>query len=207
MSRKQLASGADDPWLSPAQQRVWLAWMRIGLRMDYEINRELQEQGELSHPDYHVLVALCNAKGGRLQLSDLANTIGWERSRVSHHLQRMTGRGLTRRVPSSTDGRATDAVLTAAGRRALAKVAPEHAIFVRDLFFGELADEDLPTLAGLLERVYDGILERGTLPPPPTPGTAPSRRCWSAPCPGMTAAPGCFCWHATSAGTALGSAT
>jgi DNA-binding MarR family transcriptional regulator len=174
MSRKRLASGADDPWLSPAQQRVWLAWMRIGLRMDYEINRELQEQGDLSHPDYHVLVALSNAQGGRLQLTDLANTIGWERSRVSHHLQRMTGRGLTRRVPSATDRRATDAVLTPAGRRALEKVAPQHAMFIRDMFFGELAEEELPTFAGLLEQVYDGILERGSLPPPPISGTVPA---------------------------------
>lgn len=176
MSRKQLASGADDSWLSPEQQRVWLAWMRIGLRMDYEINRELQDHSDLSHSDYHVLVALSNARGGRLQLSDLANTIGWERSRLSHHLQRMTGRGLTRRLPSATDRRATDAVLTPAGRRALAKVAPQHAAFVRTLFFGDLTDADLPTLAGMLERVYDGILDRGTLPPPPTPGSPPLTR-------------------------------
>ncbi|MHA3700814.1 MarR family winged helix-turn-helix transcriptional regulator [Jatrophihabitans sp. YIM 134969] len=167
MSRKPAAGSSDDAWLDPEQQRVWLAWMRISLRLDYELNRELQEDGGLSHPDYHVLVALGGAAGGRLQLSDLANTIGWERSRLSHHLQRMTTRGLTRRVPSATDGRATDAVITPAGRRALAAVAPHHAAFVRDLFFGDLDGRDLPTLAGLLERVYDGVLARGTLPPPP----------------------------------------
>lgn len=167
MSRKVPARGPDDPWLSSEQQRVWLAWMRISLRMDYELNRELQEDSDLSHPDYHVLVALGGAPGGRLQLSDLANTIGWERSRLSHHLQRMTTRGLTRRVRSTTDGRATDAVITPAGRRALRVVAPQHAAFVRDLFFADLGDGDLPTLARLLERVYDGVLARGTLPPPP----------------------------------------
>ncbi len=170
MSRKASARGSDDPWLSPGQQRVWLAWMRISLRMDFELNRELQEDSDLSHSDYHVLVALGGTPDGRLQLSDLANTIGWERSRLSHHLQRMTARGLTRRVPSTTDGRATDAVITPAGRRALTAVAPRHATFVRDLFFADLDDADLPTLADLLERVYDGVLARGTLPPPPVPG-------------------------------------
>jgi DNA-binding MarR family transcriptional regulator len=169
MSRNDPARGTDDPWLNPEQQRVWAAWMRISLRMDFELNRELQEDSDLSHPDYHVLVALNGAPSGRLQLSDLANTIGWERSRLSHHLQRMTTRGLTRRVPSNTDGRATDAVITASGRRALAAVAPQHATFVRDLFFADLGDDDLSTLAGLLERVYAGVLARGTLPPPPGP--------------------------------------
>lgn len=172
MSRKSVASTNEEPWLSPAQQRVWLAWMRVSLRMDYELNRELQEDSDLSHADFHVLVALGGARGGRLQLSDLANTIGWERSRLSHHLQRMTARGLARRVPSTTDGRATDAVLTPAGRRALAGVAPLHAAFVRNLFFADLDDGDLPTLAALLERVYDGVLARGTLPPPPVPGAS-----------------------------------
>lgn len=171
MSRKSAGTGVDNPWLNSEQQRVWLAWMRISLRMDYEINRELQDDGGLSHSDYHVLVALGAAPGAHMQLSDLANTIGWERSRLSHHLQRMTRRGLTERVPSTTDRRATDAVLTPAGRRALADIAPRHAAFIRGLFFGDLAGEDLPTFARLLERVYDGILERGTLPPPPTPGT------------------------------------
>ena len=141
--------------------------MRISLRLDYEINRELQDDSELSHPDYHVLVALGNAPGGRLQLSALANTIGWERSRLSHHLQRMTTRGLTRRVPSAVDGRATDAVLTAAGRQALERAALPHADLVRQLFFGRVADADLPVFADLLDQEYAGILEHGTLPPPP----------------------------------------
>ncbi len=174
MSRNDPVRAGDDPWLSPQQQRVWAAWMRTSLRMDFELNRELQEDSDLSHPDYHVLVALNGAPSGRLQLSDLANTIGWERSRLSHHLQRMTTRGLTRRVPSNTDGRATDAVITAVGRRALAAVAPAHAAFVRDLFFADLADGDLVTLAELLERVYEGVLARGTLPPPPGAGRSPS---------------------------------
>jgi len=143
--------------------------MRMSLRMDFELNRQLQEDSDLSHPDYHVLVALSRADGGRLQLSDLASTIGWELSRLSHHLQRMTARGLTERLRSTTDGRATDAVITAAGRDALAAVAPRHAAFVRDLFFGDLDDDDLSTFARLLERVYEGVLARGTLPPPTGP--------------------------------------
>ena len=169
MSRNSASREDADSWLSAEQQRVWAAWMRTSLRMDFELNRELQSDSELSHPDFHVLVALSNAPGGRLQLSDLANTIGWERSRLSHHLQRMTARGLTSRAPSASDGRATDALITAEGSRALAEVAPRHAAFVRQLFFADLGEEDLDTFAELLERVYDGVLARGTLPAPPRP--------------------------------------
>ena len=39
----------------------------------------------LSLGDYTVLNALSNAPRHRLQLTSLAITIGWERSRLSHH--------------------------------------------------------------------------------------------------------------------------
>ena len=35
--------------------------------MDFELNRELQEDSDLSDPDDHVLVALNGAPSGRLQ--------------------------------------------------------------------------------------------------------------------------------------------
>lgn len=167
MSPSRSAESVDPMWLTPAQQRVWLAWMRVSLRLDFEINRALQDDSDLSLADYHVLVALGDAPDGRLQLSALANTIGWERSRLSHHLQRMTARGLTRRVPSASDGRATDAVLSAAGRRALRQAAGPHVETVRRLFFARLDDVDLVAFAALLEQVYSGVLAGGTLPPPP----------------------------------------
>ena len=53
--------------------------MRVQMRMNYEMNRH----SDLSLADYHVLNALTEAPGGRLQVSDLAALIGWERSRVS----------------------------------------------------------------------------------------------------------------------------
>src|SRR4051794_7253705 len=96
--------------LTQKQQDVWLAWMRVMLRMRYEINHSLQTNGDVSLNDYHVMNALADSPGRRLQLSALAARIGWERSRVSHHVLRMSRRGLLTRAPSASDRRATDAV-------------------------------------------------------------------------------------------------
>lgn len=73
----------------------------------------------MSLGDYTVMNALSSTDGHRMQLTSLATMIGWERSRLSHHLQRMTKRGLVERVQSETDGRATDAVLTDRGWKSL----------------------------------------------------------------------------------------
>jgi DNA-binding MarR family transcriptional regulator len=153
-----------EAWLAPEQQRAWLAYMRVQLRMTYEINRQLQSEHDLSVGDYDVLVALSNAEGGRLQLSTLAATIGWERSRVSHHLKRMAARGLVELRPSTIDRRATDAQLTGTGRAKLEAAAPGHVEVVRDLFFEGIDEQLLPALTQALEQAYARILDKGTLP-------------------------------------------
>lgn len=164
-----LTTGASEPVLTGEQQETWFAYMRVLLRLPYEMNRQLQTDSDLSLPDYDVLNALADSPGGRLQLTALATRLGWERSRLSHHLQRMSGRGLVDRAPSATDRRATDAVLTDAGRAALAAAAPGHAAFVRRMFFDGLDPELLAPLRAALEQVHEQVVSHGSLPRPGQP--------------------------------------
>ena len=164
--------GADGPGapadhgLTAEQEATWFAYMRVALRLNYEVNRELQVDSDVSHQDFHVLNALADSPGQRLQLSDLAVRIGWERSRVSHQVLRMEARGLVERRPSTADARATDAVLTADGQAALARATPGHAALVKRMFFDGLDPALLPTLHQALEQIHEQILAQGTLPRP-----------------------------------------
>ncbi|MDX1892360.1 MarR family winged helix-turn-helix transcriptional regulator [Mycolicibacterium sp. 050158] len=151
-------------WLTPSQGRTWLNYMSVYHRMEFEMNRQLQSECGLSLADYTVMNALSAAPRRRLRLSLLATTIGWERSRLSHHLQRMAGRGFVQRVQSETDGRATDALLTDAGWKTLRTAAPKHVAFVRTLFFSDLKEDQVVELGDLLEVVRRTILREGTLP-------------------------------------------
>jgi DNA-binding MarR family transcriptional regulator len=157
---------AEKVWLTAGQQQTWLNYMRVYLRMEYEMNRQLQADSGLSLADYTVMNSLAEAPGRRLRLSTLATTIGWERSRLSHHLQRMAARGIVERVQSDTDGRATDATLTAKGWKALRSAAPKHVALVRQLFFSGLPADRAGELGDLLGEVYQTILREGTLPTP-----------------------------------------
>jgi DNA-binding MarR family transcriptional regulator len=167
VSRKQRRKAAQEPWLSAAELQAWRAFMSVQMRMNYEMNRQLQSDSDLSLADYHVLNALTDAPGGRLQVSDLAALIGWERSRASHQLRRLCERGLTERVPSEDDGRATDAILTKAGREAIEAAAPDHVALVRRLFFDPLPDELLAPLTAALEHVQVNINFNSSLAPVP----------------------------------------
>ena len=58
MSHTQPSKRRGQPrWLTPVQQRAWLAYIRVQLRMNYEMHRQLQVDNGLSLSDYDILVA------------------------------------------------------------------------------------------------------------------------------------------------------
>jgi DNA-binding MarR family transcriptional regulator len=167
MSRKGEAGPAPaGGWLAGDQQRAWLAYIRVQLRLAYEMNRQLLADSGLSLPDYDVMTALSVADGGRMQVTVLAAQIGWERSRVSHHVRRMSARGLVTCGLSAADRRVTEVTLTGQGRQALKYAAPGHVDLVRRLFFEGLPAGLVDPLSEALEGVYANIIRQGSLPPP-----------------------------------------
>src|SRR5690348_12475504 len=153
-------------WLDGDQQRAWLAYIRVQLRLAYEMNRQLLAGSGMSLPDYDVLTGLSVAEGGRMPITVLAAQIGWERSRVSHHVRRMSARGLVTCGPSAADRRVTEVTLTARGWQAQEEAAPGHVDLVRRLFFEGLPASLVGPLSEALEGVYANIIKHGSLPPP-----------------------------------------
>jgi DNA-binding MarR family transcriptional regulator len=147
--------------LDPEQLRVWLAYMRVNLQLNYEMNHQLLAESELSLSDYHVLSKLHQAPRQRLRMKPLAREIGWERSRASHQVRRMTQRGLTATEPVTHDGRGTEVSVTHRGRTAYTDARRGHVALVQELFFRGLSEDVLVPLAETFEHVYANIVERG----------------------------------------------
>jgi DNA-binding MarR family transcriptional regulator len=146
----------EDTWLSEDQQHAWRHWIAISTALPAALNRQLQEGSGLSLTDYDVLVALTEVPGGRLRVGDLASALGWERSRVSHHVRRMERRALVGREDCVDDGRGAWVVVTGSGREAIRGAAPAHARLVRDLVFDDLDPAELAVLG----RVLGGVRRR-----------------------------------------------
>jgi hypothetical protein len=66
-SPKNIGRAGRDGWLTPAQQRAWVAYMHVQLRLTYEMNRQLQTDSELSLADYDVLVALSGDRDDQMR--------------------------------------------------------------------------------------------------------------------------------------------
>jgi len=139
-------------WLNAREDRAWRAFIHAHQRIEVHLNRRLQESG-LSGADYEVLAVLSGHDGDRMPARDLCNTLGWEKSRVSHQVQRMQKDGLIGREPNPDDARSTMVCLLPAGRAAIEKAAPRHVEDVRRNFIDLLTPAELDMLAALNERV------------------------------------------------------
>jgi DNA-binding MarR family transcriptional regulator len=139
--------------LDQREQRAWRSYLRMHTELLRHLNRQLQDEAELSVPDYEVLVHLSEAPGGRLRVFQLGAALRWEKSRLSHQLTRMERRGLVARQECLTDSRGADVALTPAGRAALEAAAPRHLAEVRRLFLDALRPDQLDALAEISEVV------------------------------------------------------
>lgn len=147
----------ENPWLSEEQLSVWRAWLALNAQLPAALHRQLQGDSGLSLPDFEVLVHLTDTPDERIRVTDLARALDWDRSRVSHHIKRMEGRGLIRREECSSDGRGAFVVLSDIGRTAIQEAAPGHARLVRELIFDHLTAEELAAFASITTKVLERL--------------------------------------------------
>jgi len=147
----------DTAWLDPDEQEVWRRFLQMHAALMARLARELQRQSGLSGADYEVLVHLSEAPGRRLRVFALADATGWEKSRLSHHLSRMVGRGLVRREGCPTDSRGAFIVLTETGWSTIAAAAPPHVEQVRRLFVDPLTVEQRSALGLIARAVLEAV--------------------------------------------------
>src|SRR5438128_5876951 len=141
-------------WLNERQQHVWQGYLQVNRELFAFLDQLARESG-LSGADYQVLHPLSVAPGGLLRARDLGSEIGWDRSRLSHHLDRMERRGLIAREECAEDARGLMVRLTNAGRHAIEDAAPGHAEAVQRYFFDQLSKHEIQTIAEVFDRVLD----------------------------------------------------
>src|SRR5438309_3381803 len=143
-------------WLDDRQQQVWQAYLHLNQHLYAFLEQQLVGDG-LSGSDYKVLHPLSEAPGGLLRARELCTEIGWDRSRLSHHLSRMEKRGLVAREECAEDARGLMVRLTKAGRRAIEAAAPGHAEAVQRYFFDQLSKDEIETMAAVFDRVLANL--------------------------------------------------
>jgi DNA-binding MarR family transcriptional regulator len=153
--------------LTEEELRIWRDYIETADKLRSELARRLQQESALSPGDYAVMLALNEAENRRMRSSELATAVGWERSRLSHHLGRMEKRGLIRREECAVDTRGAEIVLVPAGFEAFRRATGPHLAAVDELFVSALSEDELAA-AGILTRALCAHLDRERLAPAPT---------------------------------------
>ena len=151
LSRQRLLvrlSGVD---LRDDERELWHAWKRASELIRARVAQDLSDAVGLSDPDFGVLSRVCDA-GGILRQNELAASMGWHRSRLSHQLTRMEERGLVQR---STVSGGVEVHLTPAGTKILHDALPVHAAAVRRHLISLVAPDRRPRLTAELRKISD----------------------------------------------------
>ena len=156
-------------WLNDREERAWRALQFMQMRLEGELARQLSAESGLSYSDYVVLVALTDSADGSKRVFELAHALGWEKSRLSHHLTRMVHRGLVKKKPCDSDRRGAYVVVTKRGRNEIEAAAPGHVSAVRRLFLDRLSPSQLDAVGEAAETVLAAL-------DAPTPDESDARR-------------------------------
>jgi DNA-binding MarR family transcriptional regulator len=140
---------------SQAGERDWGTWDAfhdVWRRLDRALDVTVQAEAGISMPEFEILIGLHRADDHRLRVRDIASTIGWEKSRVSHQVTRMITRGLVERAECRTDGRGSWVSMTADGRRAVLRGIRAHTAALEHLFWRPVSP-DADTLRSVSHRI------------------------------------------------------
>jgi DNA-binding MarR family transcriptional regulator len=142
--------------MTSAELGTWRTLLDTTGELRRVLGAELQELG-LSPADYQVLLALSEAHSKAMRSSELARTIDWERSRLSHHLGRMETRRLIRRDDCASDSRGAEVFLTTEGARAFRRATAPHMRSIKRHFADVLTADQFNALTDILRSLQNHL--------------------------------------------------
>jgi DNA-binding MarR family transcriptional regulator len=152
---------------SAEEFNAWRGLLRLRESVMRELDNRLVDEGDLSLADYGILITLVTAPGLRLRMSDLGARRLLTASGITRVVVRLEERGLLRREPDPTDGRAAFAALTRHGLEALRRAQVVHHATVRELYLSRLSPREVERLAQLFEKALPGVVSASVWPGPP----------------------------------------
>jgi DNA-binding MarR family transcriptional regulator len=140
------------------------------MRLMHGLKNQHAAEGGRDRAAHVLLFPLCRL--GPLRQGALADLVHADPSTVSRHVTSLVEQGLVRRAADESDGRASNLVVTDAGRAQLDKLRAEREAYLRQVT-ADWTDDELHTFTALFERLLDGVAATlpsdATLPDTTTP--------------------------------------
>jgi DNA-binding MarR family transcriptional regulator len=135
---------------------AWRGMLRVHAALTRALDAELTERHGLPLSSYEVLLFLADAPGGRMRMSELADSVLLSRSGLTRLVDRLERDGLLEREQCEEDARGYFAMITDSGRALFDAARQTHLAGVRERFIDRLSRDDLRMLGELWEKVAPG---------------------------------------------------
>lgn len=135
------------------QLEAWVRLLRVHAAMTRQFSGELVAEHGLTMNDFDVLWQLSQAPEGYLRRVDLAERVLLTPSGITRLLEGLERAGYVEKMSCASDARVSYAVLTDAGREKLEAAKETHLASIKSLFSERYSEDELETLAALLERL------------------------------------------------------
>ncbi|MBB5915385.1 DNA-binding MarR family transcriptional regulator [Nocardia transvalensis] len=140
-------------WLTPDEKEAWTGMASLILLLPGRLESPLQRETGLTLFEYLALSQISEAPDRRLRMSELAYLANGSLSRLSNVVKRFEQRGWVERSPDPSDGRYTVAALTDSGFDVVAAAAPTHVRAVRQFVLDPLTAADRRALARIAAKL------------------------------------------------------
>ena len=145
--------------LNGAESRAWRNVAMMLHLVETMLERQVQREAGISHAHYKILVLLSESPDRTVQLKELAQTLQFSISRVSHAVTRLETLGMVARSPTPQAGKAFQATLTTAGLEVLRRVAPIQAEAIQQHVFGALTNGQVENLDRIAVAIVNDLAQ------------------------------------------------
>lgn len=142
---------------SASELAIWREYVETSEQVKRTLSTAFHETSGISPGDYAVMLALSEAPEKTLRSSDVADVVGWERSRLSHHLRRMEERGLITRGAVDGDARGAGVTLTDTGSRIFRSSSSSHLRLIREVFVDAFTPAQLDVMRILTATLHQHL--------------------------------------------------
>ena len=135
----------------------WRLFITLYPKLIERIDAELQAAGQLSLPQYDVLIELFETDKKRLRMFELAQRVVLSRSSITRLTDQLTLQGMLTRETDPADRRGSYAVLTEAGETALKNAWPIYREAILRQFGQFLSEEEAQILVQVFSRLHEAL--------------------------------------------------
>ena len=143
--------------LSPTEEVLWRAVMRIVKVIPRHLDSDLARGAGLTASEYTTIMHLSEAPNRELRMADLATATDLSASRMTRLVDDLQSRGLVTKTASSSDARGNVARLTPRGMAKLRAAWPVHLASVRRRFLDHIDGAIVEGVASGLAEVADHL--------------------------------------------------